>query len=278
MIKQFLFIFLLFISSINLLSQDNKEIIQNLTQKFHDFEYQQIVNETDSLLKEKEKFSNPEIIEIYRMKGISHYALLDDSEARLSFIDILKIDTSYTLDPSYTSPKIITFFSEVKNEYLTSIEGKEEQIFITKYDTIYVPVTYRDSISENNIKQALVRSVFIPGTGHLYLQSNVKSWVLTFLSAASVGSAIYFIIDSNKKEKIYLEEGNINEVGERYNEYNFSYRMRNLSFITFTALWIYSQLDLLFFIEKDQPGIFSYLPKIYLNPGEGVLLKYTLEF
>ncbi|HSP88452.1 MAG TPA: hypothetical protein VLN45_09990 [Ignavibacteriaceae bacterium] len=278
MIKLFLFIFLFFISSIKLLSQDNKEIIQNLTQKFRDFEYQQIVNETDSLLKEKEKFSNPEIIEIYRMKGISHYALLDDSESRLSFIEILKIDTAYTLDPSYTSPKIITFFSDVKNEYLISIEGKEEQIFITKYDTVYVPVTYRDSISENNIKQALIRSVFIPGTGHLYLQSNVKSWVLTFLSAASVGSAIYFIIDSNKKEKIYLEESNINEVGERYNEYNFSYRMRNLSFITFAALWIYSQLDLLFFIEKNQPGIFSYLPKIYLKPGEGVLLNYKLEF
>jgi len=276
--KKLLLIFIWFISIITLLPQDNKEAIQELTQKFRDFEYQQVVEDAGELLNEKEKFSNPEGIEIYRMKGISHYALLDDSEARLSFIEILKIDTSYTLDPSYTSPKIITFFSDVKNEYLASVEGKEEQIVITKYDTVYVPVTYRDSISENNLKQALIRSVFIPGTGHLYLQSNLKSWLLTFLSAASIGSGIYFIIDANKKEKIYLQEQDANEVAEKYNDYNFSYRMRNLAFISFAALWIYSQLDLLFFIEKDQPGIYSYLPKVFINPGEGILLNYRLEF
>ena len=276
--KKLLLIFIWFISIITLLPQDNKEAIQELTQKFRDFEYQQVVEDAGELLNEKEKFSNPELIEIYRMKGISHYALLDDSEARLSFIEILKIDTSYTLDPSYTSPKIITFFSDVKNEYLASVEGKEEQIVITKYDTVYVPVTYRDSISENNLKQALIRSVFIPGTGHLYLQSNLKSWLLTFLSAASIGSGIYFIIDANKKEKIYLQEQDANEVAEKYNDYNFSYRMRNLAFISFAALWIYSQLDLLFFIEKDQPGIYSYLPKVFINPGEGILLNYRLEF
>src|SRR4030066_1468229 len=149
--KKILLIFLWLFSIITLLPQDNKEVIQELTQKFRDFEYKQVIEDADTLLKEKEKFSNPEVIEIYRMKGISHYALLDDSEARISFIEILKIDTSYPLDPSYTSPKIITFFSDVKSEYLASIEGKEEQIVITKYDTIYVLVTYRDSISENNL-------------------------------------------------------------------------------------------------------------------------------
>jgi hypothetical protein len=75
-----------------------------------------------------------------------------------------------------------------------------------------------------------------------------------------------------------LQERNSNETGEKYNDYNFSYRMRNLAFISFAALWIYSQLDLLFFIEKDQPGIYSYLPKVFINPDEGFLLSYKLEF
>jgi hypothetical protein len=54
--------------------------------------------------------------------------------------------------------------------------------------------------------------------------------------------------------------------------------MRNLAFISFAALWIYSQLDLLFFIEDQNPGIYSYLPKIFINPGEGILLNYQLKF
>ena len=276
--KKNLLILIWLFSIIVLFPQDKKEAIQDLTYKFRNFEYQQVIGNADTLLEEKERFSNPELIEIYTMKGISHYALLDDSKARLSFIEILKIDTSYTLDPSNTSPKIISFFSEVKNEYLASIEGKEEQIFITKYDTVFIPVTHRDTISENNFKQAIIRSVFIPGTGHLYLQSNFKSWLLTFLSAASVGTGIYFIIDSNKRERIYLQETNPNEVTERYNDYNFSYRMRNLAFISFAALWIYSQLDLLFFIEKDQPGIYSYLPKVFIYPNEGVVFNYHISF
>ncbi len=272
------FIIAILFSSVNIFSQGNDEILQKLTQNFRDFEYKQVIDFADSVLKKNEDFSNPELMEIYRMKGISHYALLDDRETRLSFIEILKIDTSYTLDPSNTSPKIISFFKEVKNEYLTSIEGREKEILVTKHDTVYVPVTYRDTVSEYNLKQALIRSVIIPGTGHLYLKSDIKSWVLTFLSVASIGTGIYFIIDTNDKEKLYLEERNINETGERYNDYNFSYRMRNLAFISFAALWIYSQLDLLFFIEKENPGVYSYLPKVFMYPGNGVLLSYQLKF
>jgi hypothetical protein len=261
-----------------LFSQDNKEVIEELTQKFRDFEYNQVVKDASQLLEEKEKFSNPELIDICRMKAISQYTLVDDSQARLTFIEILKIDTSYTLDPSTTSPKIISFYHEVKEEYLASIEGKEEQIIVTKYDTVYVPVTFRDTLSEYNLKHALIRSVIVPGTGHLYLNSNLKSWLLTFLSAASIGTGIYYIMDTNEKERIYLQETNSNEVAEKYNEYNFSYRMRNLAYISFAALWIYCQLDLLFFLEDEQPDIYSYLPGIIIHPSEGVLLNYRLEF
>jgi len=246
-----------------------------MIQKFRDFEYRQVIEDASVLLQSREKFSNPGLIEIYRMKGISHFALLDDSEARLCFIEILKIDTSYTPDPSFNSPKIINFFEDVKNEYLASIEGKEEQIVVTEYDTVYIPV--RDLKSEYNLKQALIRSMVIPGTGHLYLERNLKSWLLTFLSAAAVGTGIYYIIDANDKEKIYLRETDRNEVSEKYNDYNFSYRMRNLAYIGFAALWIYCQLDLLFFIEDSNPGIYSNIPDMYFSP-DGILLNYRFQF
>jgi hypothetical protein len=274
--KNSLFIFISLFQLI-LFPQEN-ESLREVTLKFRNFEYQQVIDEADTLLKSNTDFTNPELIEIYRMKGISHYALLDDSRARISFIEILRIDSSYRMDPSNTSPKIVTFFSEVKKEYLASIKGKEEQIVITKYDTVYIPQVKRDTVTENNFKNALIRSIVIPGTGHLYLQDNLKSWVLTFLSAASIGTGIYFIIDTNKKEKIYLEERDPNEIGEKYNDYNFSYRLRNLAFISFAALWIYSQLDLLFFIEEGNPGIYSYLPKIYYDGSKGILFNYLIKF
>lgn len=275
--NKYLFLLFFLIQFMILQGQDNKESLDDITQKFRDFEYKEVIENANIFLTEKKNFSNPELIEIFRMKGISHYALLDDSEARLSFIEILRIDSSYALDPSFTSPKIITFFSDVKNEYIKSIAGKEEKIYITQYDTVYVPVVHRDTIAEYSFKNAIIRSIIIPGTGHLYLTSNLKSWLLTFLSVASVGTGIYYIVDTNEKERIYLHETDRNLVVEKYNNYNFSYRMRNLAFISFAAIWLYSQLDLLFFIENDQPGIFSYLPKVFIN-SEGILLNYRWQF
>ncbi len=38
--------------------------------------------------------------------------------SRKSFIEILKIDENFNLDSSQFSPKLITFFSDVKKEFL----------------------------------------------------------------------------------------------------------------------------------------------------------------
>lgn len=272
-------IIIFYLFSINyLFPQSNNQVIQDLTQKFRDFEYKELIETADTLLTNKYRFANPDLIEIYRMKGISHYALLDDSESRLSFIEILKIDTSYTLDASSTSPKIISFFRDIKKEYLASIEGKEEKIVVTKYDTIYVPVTYVDSSAEYNLKNALIRSVIVPGTGHLYLKSNLKSWMLSILSAASIGTAIYYMIDSNEKERLYLRERDVKKVVERYNDFNFAYRMKNLAFISYAALWLYSQIDLLFFMDNQDMKFSNYLPKVYVDPVYGLTLNYFLRF
>jgi hypothetical protein len=273
--KKYLLTFLLFLSFNTLFyAQDNQEVIQNLFWLFIDFEYTEVIKAANQLLTDKSRFSNYELSEIYRLKGSAHYSNGDERSAGYSFTEILKMDTTYSLDPSTNSPKIVSFFDNVKEEYLSGIREIKEPVTIVKYDTVYVPVNIRDIRSEYELKQALVRSIFLPGAGHLYKKNDLKSWLLTSLSVASVGAGIYYIIDTNKKEKLYLEEMDRTKISDRYSDYNFSYRMRNFAFISFAALWVYSQLDLLFFMP-DEENKLSFLPDI---TGSGICLNYLFRF
>ena len=278
--KFLIIIILCLVSAKVIFSQDAKEDLKNLVEKFGDFNYSEVVKEVSQLIKNKDRFTNRELIEIYRMQGIAYFSLSDEQHARSSFVEILEVDSSFEMNPANTSPKIISFFDKVKNLYLLSLDQNKEEPTIVKHDTVYVdvPVTLRDTVKEENLRQALLRSVFIPGTGHLYLQSNFKAWALTTLSVASIAAGIYYIINTNKKEKDYLQETDINNVAGKYNDYNSSYRMRNLAFITYATLWLYSQFDLLFFSNTGNSTIISYLPDFKFKPGNSFSLNYRINF
>lgn len=261
----------------NLFSQDNREAIQNLSGLFINFEYSEVIKTANHLLINKSRFSNYELEEIYRMKGIAHFSRGEDRSARYSFTEILKTDTSYSLDPSTNSPKIISFFDEVKEEYLSGIREAKDPVTIIKFDTVYVPVNVRDTQGEYILKQAMIRSMFLPGTGHLYKKNDLKSWLLTSLSVASIGAGVYYIIDTNKKERIYLEEMDRTRIPDRYSDYNFAYRMRNFAFISFAALWVYAQLDLLFFSNQVKNDL-SFIPGRLYFDGKSIGLLYLIRF
>jgi tetratricopeptide (TPR) repeat protein len=261
--------------------QDAKQDLKNLAEKFGNFNYSEVIKEASKLIEDSDRFNDSQLIEIYRMQGISYFSLSNEQQARSSFTEILKIDSSYELNPINTSPKIISFFDKVRNLYLLNLEqNKEEAKTIIKHDTVYVevPVTIKDTIDRENIRQALLRSVFIPGTGHLYLHSDFKAWALTTLSVASIAAGIYYIIDTNKKEREYLQETDINNIPGKYNDYNFSYRMRNFAIITYATLWLYSQFDILFFSNKENSTIVSYLPALNFKPNNSFSLNYRINF
>jgi len=278
--NKFLIVIIICFISLPAFSQDNKQDLKDLSEKFGNFEYSEVISEASQLIKNKDRFNDNELIEIYRMQGIAYFALSDEQNARLSFTEILKVDSSFEMNPSNTSPKIISFFDKVKNLYLLNVNRNKEEPEIVEHDTVYVevPVTIRDTVNKEILRQALLRSVFIPGTGHLYLQSDFKAWALTTLSVASIAAGIYYIIDTNKKEKEYLQETDINNVAGKYNDYNFAYRMRNFAFITYAALWLYSQFDLLFLSNTGNSEIISYLPDFKFKPGDSFSLNYRINF
>ena len=262
-------------------SQQVNESLNIIIENFKNFEYAEVIRLSQNLLKNNNELNDDQLIEIYTMKGVSHYSFGEDDYARESFLEILKMDSSFTLDQNKISPKIITLFNQVKREYLKNLSEEipeEKPLQIVRVDTVFVPQIVKDVESENKLKNSLIRSVVFPGVGHFYNGSETKGWILTSLSALSLTSIVYFIIDSNKKEKEYLQERDINLIEDKYDLYNFSNRMKNISIGSFAAVWLYSQIDLLFFTEGLDISKGVSFPSLKYSSDKGFALSFYVKF
>jgi len=230
--------------SLNTPVQDS---LSYLRKKLEQFDYSSVINGANRLLINKEQLSKNELIETQQLKGISHFALAEDENAERSFREILRIDSSFALDSTRISPKIISFFKKVKENYLKRISDVNEGN-IARIDTVYIPHIYEQELS-GRVQQAVIRSILFPGLGHLYQAGSVKAWTLTALTAAAAGSLIYFWIDMDRKEELYINESEADLIDYRYKKYNRSYRLRNISLIALAGIWMYTQIDLLFFSD-----------------------------
>ena len=265
---------------IKAVNQDSLNALDSLAimkKKFDQFKYGDVISIANKLLLKKIPLTREEILNIYRLKGISHYSLSEDDAAKKSFIEILRIDTSYTLDSNKVSPKIISFFKQVKANYIQQQKDIESRT-VVRIDTVFVPKLEYDVQHEDRLKNAIARSLIIPGLGQLYLDVNFKSVLLTALGSASLVASIYYFIQTEKKEKAYLIETDPKLVESSYSEYNDAYRYRNFSLVSFGVVWLYSQLDLLFFSDNDSGHNIINSSSLNYNEIRGLTLNLKYSF
>jgi len=258
----------------SLAAQDSLSIMKK---KFEQFKYGDVISIANKLLLKKAPFKRADIIDIYKLKGISHYSLSEDDAARKSFIEILRMDTSYTFDSTKISPKIISFYNQVKQNYIQQQKEIEART-VVRIDTVYVPQTRYDTEHERRLKNAVARSLIIPGLGQWYLETNFKNILFTVLGTASLASSIYYFLKTDEDQKAYLIETNPDQIQSKYNEYNDSFKRRNISLITFGVLWVYSQLDLLFFNDDASNQTILKNSSLNYNERRGLTLNFKYSF
>lgn len=246
MIKKLLIASLFFLLAATAFAQQEADSIESLRKEFEAFKYQEVINNARLLLANKTGLSKDQLIEIYRLKGISHFSLQNDADARESFLQILNIDSTFSFDPVKTSPKIISFFNGIKEEF-NKEKLRESLAEKVKTDTVYITKKVDVKIPDDELKQTMIRSIVFPGLGQFYRNERTKGFVLSSIGFITLSSSIYFIIDCNNKERGYLDAVDKNIIPEKYNAYNTSYKMKNISLIAFAAVWLYSQIDALFF-------------------------------
>lgn len=217
--------------------------IEQILKEFKKFEYEKVISLSELILSAENHLSRSSLIELYRMKGISHYSLAEEDSAKESFIKILQIRPDFNLDPIINSPKIIIFFQLIKADYIEHSKKKPEKT----QEQISRDLSKPPLITETKFyNSAILRSMFVPGWGHLYLEQKTKGKLLCIASIAALIPSVYFYASTSEKEKDYLNETDINEIDSRYNAYNQAYRMRNIFITSFALIWLYTQFDILF--------------------------------
>ena len=234
----FSFVFLALLIGLARASDDNLFI--KIDQSYKSFNYDEVIILCQKALQDSSVTNQDTLADIYRFMGLSYYALGEMGPSYNKFHLLLKLNPQYQLDPSVTPPKILRFFDEIKASMKQMHSGNVSAI----PDTVFIP-TGPD-------KTSIIYSFILPGSGHIREGYQTKGWILTTAALVTLGSSVYFIIETNKREKDYLNEVDKNIIEQEYQKYNDAYQRRNLSLGLFAGVWLYSQIDLLLISPEKQ--------------------------
>jgi hypothetical protein len=258
-----------------LIAQKEAQIIE-IRNQFELFEYENVISFSNQLLAKKDSLTNKELIEVFTLKGISHYSLGDERTSRACFIEILRIDNRQQLDSEKTSPKIVDLFNQVKNEYLLSVSdnqpGEEEILDSTIQQKVNI-----FKIENERFKSSIWKSLLLPGWGQINNGDLTNGIILSTAAVLNVSSLIYFIFDTNSKESKYLAEKDELLISAKYNSFNNSYKIRNLLISSLVLIWVYAQLDILFFSEKKYSPISFYIEENKIH-NQKSSISFTLHY
>lgn len=217
---------------------------EQIKNEFKNFEYEKVIKLSEEVINSGE-LTDSLLIDTYLMRAVSYYSLANDRSTRQDFQQILRIKKDFLPNPLEISPKLITLFNEVKTEFLASEQpdSKEENL---QQGNIPSKI-FDDALMRNSI----LRNIALPGWGQLNAGFTTKGIVLGTASLLNLTGMIYFIADASKKQNAYLSETNNTLIQEKYDAYNKSYKIRNALIISYAAIWIYSQIDILFFNNQN---------------------------
>ncbi len=232
-------------------AQPDSLSLETIQQKLESFDYPEVISLSARLLAERENLSSRDSLEIHRMRAIAYYSLGGRQACANEFLAILHIQANFQWDSVKTSPKIIRFFEETRTEFLAGQKAPSPP------DSAMNMPALQNLIPASGgppSRGAILRSLLLPGWGHLASGHSAKGWLIAALGVGALGSAIYFTSETRVKEDAYLNETDPALIETRYQAYDSAYRKRNLLVAAYAAVWLYAQVDLLYFSQKENSG------------------------
>jgi len=229
-----------------LFTQNQSLQLSPLITQFKAFEYQRVIELADTLLANNEGLTTTDLCEIYRLKATAHYSLMEMKDALNSFVALLQLNPEYQLNPKYNSPKIVEFFKEIK---LIRKQHEESTIDSTEKTPPINTLSNKDENLPYDYRYVIGYSLILPGLGHLSIGQKAKGWALITASALTLSTGVYYAIETNKREKEYLQTIDKSDIEKKYDQYNQAYKIRNFALVSASLIWLYTQIDLLIFSD-----------------------------
>lgn len=167
-------------------------------------------------------------VQLQKYLGFTLVAQGKNESAIEHFVDALRLDSSLTLDPVLTSPKILSVFETAKQKYRNEIimEKKAER-----------------ALPEGNVLRPSFRAIIFPGWDQLHRGRTTKGWLLLGIGAAAAATAITSDILRRDARRKYLDAQTPALAASRYNTYDTYYKTEYYSFAAFVLIYLYSEFD-----------------------------------
>ncbi|MCB0281347.1 MAG: hypothetical protein KDF60_02105 [Calditrichaeota bacterium] len=220
---------------------------------YNEVKFTEVIAKGHILLKNPEKLSQENLVEIHKYLALSFYNLNQQDSSRSQFYSILTLQPKYEPDPVHTSPKILSFFNDIKSAFRQDIEKK-------------TAVPFRQYVFVEDIRgQAAARSFLFPGWGQLYKSQDTKAYILggAFL-ATSLTTIITYQLEKDLKTK-YRKETNPLEVSDKYNDYNTMSKTRRFFMYSAFTIWGLSLADAMIFDFQPKPLVNNEFAGIFFS-------------
>lgn len=97
-------------------AQAQNDRLQVARYNFEYGDYQKAIQLIEQLQQEKVLSDGPDLIEAWRILGLSHFYLGHSEDARASFVRLLMIEPDYTLDPVLVPPVAVLLLEQIKKD------------------------------------------------------------------------------------------------------------------------------------------------------------------
>jgi hypothetical protein len=144
------------------------------------------------------------------------------------FVTILKMDSTFALDPILTSPKILSVFAEARRQFGSLNISESLRVKSPQRSTDH-GVTFR--------------TVLFPGWEQAYQGRTIKGYTLIGAGILSLGVTLYCDRERRSAEDEYLAANTPDLAASKYTRYNNFHKAEYYSLGAFLAIYAYSQLD-----------------------------------
>ncbi|MBN2012085.1 tetratricopeptide repeat protein [candidate division KSB1 bacterium] len=209
------------------IAQDNVESMQDA---FHRLDYATAQSIAESILVNWQQYRPSDLETVHKVLGVILYSDGDLQQAQRQFEQAIQLNRQAELDPVYVSPKIITFFNEIKAAYQPE-SGQQTQV--------------RYVLAPDRRPGAVMRSALIPGWGQIHKGQVRKGWVLITAATASTVALVGTAWQTQQKRDLYMDATTPIAIESTYNTYNTWYKRRQVSGYIMGALWSVAIIDAL---------------------------------
>lgn len=148
------------------------------------------------------------------------------------FVDALRIDSTLTLDPVMTSPKILSVFETAKQTF-------RSELYMERSES-----GKPESFSGSSGRQGpTFRTMVFPGWEQIYEGRKTKGYILLGAGAAAAVSSIAFDFLRRDARSKYLRASTPASAESAYRTYNSYYKSEFYSVSALVVIYAYSELD-----------------------------------